>query len=312
MNNEYLVSIIISNYNYGHFLKDAVDSALDQTYDPVEVIVVDDGSTDNSREIIKKYEDKIKPIFNEHKGLISSWNMGYLKSQGDILCFLDADDIYFSNKIQFVVDKFKEYPQIGWCFHYLKDTDCFGNLIANGKKETNYEGIVDLRDDIKKGHTRYPYVPPPTSGLSFRREIMSNIFPIPENIVDPYDEFIQLSGLCLSPGYHTTQKLAVRRFHEENISIKREQLMPYETEINGIQVAYYLRTRFPETKKFSDKLFARSLGRLWVRERKRLKEIPELKQYITRYYSVSKWITHSLRMMVNIGRVLFHQLKRKI
>ena len=307
-----MVSIIISNYNYQQFLKDAIDSALDQTYDPVEVIVVDDGSTDNSPEIIKEYGNKITPILKENQGRISTWNCGYAESRGDILCFLDSDDVFLPYKVQFVVDKFEEYPQIGWCFHYLKNRDRFNHPVADNKKETNFEGIIDLRDAIKKGHTRYPYIPPPTSGLSFKRSIFSRIYPVPETIVDPYDEFLQIASLYLSQGYHTKEKLGTRRWHETNISTQREKHRPYRTEINGIQVAYYLRTRFPEIGKFSDRLFARSMARLWVRKRMKLKEIPELKQYLTLYYSGGKWFIHSLRMMINIGRVLFNQFKRKL
>jgi glycosyltransferase involved in cell wall biosynthesis len=62
------VSILINNYNYGRFLQEAIDSALNQTYSPTEVIVVDDGSTDNSREIIASYGNKIIPVLKENGG----------------------------------------------------------------------------------------------------------------------------------------------------------------------------------------------------------------------------------------------------
>jgi glycosyltransferase involved in cell wall biosynthesis len=67
-----LVSILINNYNYGRFLTEAIDSALNQTYSNIEVIVVDDGSTDNSQEIIKSYQDKIIPILKPNGGQASA------------------------------------------------------------------------------------------------------------------------------------------------------------------------------------------------------------------------------------------------
>jgi len=66
--NQPLVSIIINNYNYGRYLRSAIDSALGQTYFNTEIIVVDDGSTDNSPEIIKSYEERIKSILKPNGG----------------------------------------------------------------------------------------------------------------------------------------------------------------------------------------------------------------------------------------------------
>src|ERR1700719_288784 len=87
-----LVSIIIPNYNYARYLRIAIDSALAQTYAPVEVIVVDDGSTDNSREVIESYGDRITPIIKTNGGHGSALNAGYAASRGEIVIFLDADD----------------------------------------------------------------------------------------------------------------------------------------------------------------------------------------------------------------------------
>jgi glycosyltransferase involved in cell wall biosynthesis len=96
----FLVSIIINNYNYGHFVSEAIDSALNQTYSQIEVIVVDDGSTDNSRKIIASYEHRITSILKENGGQASALNAGFAATQGDIICFLDADDIFLIEKLK--------------------------------------------------------------------------------------------------------------------------------------------------------------------------------------------------------------------
>jgi glycosyltransferase involved in cell wall biosynthesis len=101
-----LASILINNYNYGRFLGQAIDSALSQDYLSKEILVVDDGSTDNSREIIFSYGDRIIPIFKENGGQASAFNAGVAASRGDILCFLDADDFFYPEKITHVVDVF--------------------------------------------------------------------------------------------------------------------------------------------------------------------------------------------------------------
>src|SRR6185437_6905080 len=84
------VSIVITNYNYARFLPYSVQSALTQGAD--EVIAVDDGSTDGSREVIASFGSAVKPIFKENGGYASAINIGFLAAAGDIILFLDADD----------------------------------------------------------------------------------------------------------------------------------------------------------------------------------------------------------------------------
>lgn len=88
-----MVSIVVNNFNYGRFLREAIDSALQQVGVPVEVIVVDDGSTDNSREVIRAYSDRIVSVFKENGGQASAVNRGFTNSHAQVVIFLDADDI---------------------------------------------------------------------------------------------------------------------------------------------------------------------------------------------------------------------------
>src|SRR5215468_5551807 len=106
MNECNLASIIISSYNYGRFLKEAIDSALNQTYPNTEVIVVDDGSTDNSREIIASYGDQVIPVLKPNGGQASAFNAGFLLSRGEVVCFLDADDALLPTAIERAVSVF--------------------------------------------------------------------------------------------------------------------------------------------------------------------------------------------------------------
>src|SRR5713226_4036240 len=87
-----LVSIIITSYNYGRFLTECIDSALSQTHRPTEVIVVDDGSTDHSSDIIRGYGDRIRATLKPNEGPASSWNLGFTQSRGEFVLFLDSDD----------------------------------------------------------------------------------------------------------------------------------------------------------------------------------------------------------------------------
>src|SRR4051812_9049768 len=101
-------SIIIDNYNYGAFLSAAIKSALQQEYPECEVIVVDDGSTDDSREIIATYRDRITAVLKENGGQASAFNAGFRASRGDVVIFLDADDMLVPTAVSGAVCCFED------------------------------------------------------------------------------------------------------------------------------------------------------------------------------------------------------------
>ena len=98
-----LVSIIIRNFNYGCFLRDALDSSLAQTYPEVEVIVVDDGSTDNSHAILLDYENRCRIVLQQNGGEGAAVNAGFRHARGLIILFLDADDVLFPETVSTIV-----------------------------------------------------------------------------------------------------------------------------------------------------------------------------------------------------------------
>lgn len=88
-----LVSVIIPNYNYSRFTGETIDSVIAQTYKNIEIIVVDDGSKDKSKEILEIYEKKITTIFQKNQGVAAARNNGIAASKGIYVAFLDADDV---------------------------------------------------------------------------------------------------------------------------------------------------------------------------------------------------------------------------
>src|SRR3954470_14903411 len=104
-------AIVINNFNYARFLHEAIESALGQTWPNTEVIVVDDGSTDESREGVNRYKDQVSAVFKPNGGQGSAYNAGWAASHGDILCFLDADDTLFPDAMESAVSLFGD-PQV--------------------------------------------------------------------------------------------------------------------------------------------------------------------------------------------------------
>jgi len=94
-----LISVVIPNYNYGRFLGQAIESVLEQTYKHVQLIVVDNESTDNSVEVAMQFGDKLTLIRKPHGGVSSARNLGFSQALGEFICFLDSDDTWLPQKL---------------------------------------------------------------------------------------------------------------------------------------------------------------------------------------------------------------------
>ena len=127
------VSVIIPNYNYSQYLREAIDSVLAQTYAEIEIIVVDDGSTDNSREVLESYGDRITAIFQENAGVSAARNNGVSESHGEYIAFLDADDAWFPTKIERELAIFENDARLGLVHVGVVEIDGDGNLLSEHK-----------------------------------------------------------------------------------------------------------------------------------------------------------------------------------
>lgn len=107
------VSVIIPTYNYGRFIEDALRSVLDQSLPPAEIIVVDDGSTDDTSEVVRQFGEKIQYVRQENAGVCAARNRGVAESSGELIAFLDADDIWEPTKLEKQAAKFCDDPVIG-------------------------------------------------------------------------------------------------------------------------------------------------------------------------------------------------------
>ncbi len=176
MNKSYRVSVIVNNYNYGRFLRYAIDSAVNQTYSHTEVIVVDDGSTDESAEIIADYGNNILAILKENGGQASAFNAGYEVSNGDIIIFLDADDILLPTAAAKVVEFFKDQTasKVHWPLWEINE---------NGQKKGGVfpSGILGEGNLLYKMSKYGPngYISSPTSGNAWSRKFLEKVLPMP-------------------------------------------------------------------------------------------------------------------------------------
>lgn len=172
-----LVSVLITNYNYASYLGEAIDSALNQTYPNLEVIVVDDGSTDRSREIIASYQDRIIPVLQENHGQAAAVNAGFATSKGEIICFLDADDVWLPTKVEEVVKAIVSASNAAVVYHKIQNIDKEGSLMG-----LPWPPHPVIRGDIshKVAQTGGWWPWPPSTALSFTRTFLTQVLDIPE------------------------------------------------------------------------------------------------------------------------------------
>jgi glycosyltransferase involved in cell wall biosynthesis len=118
-----LISVIITNYNYGRYLRQAIDSALAQTYPSVEVIVVDDGSQDDSADVARSYGERVRFIAQKNQGVSVARNRGVEESSGEFVAFLDADDIWFPYKLEKQAGRLLSDPELGLVHCGIQEID---------------------------------------------------------------------------------------------------------------------------------------------------------------------------------------------
>ena len=122
-----LVSVIIPTYNRADLVAQAVQSVLDQTYNNIETIVIDDGSTDHTPEVLKEYNSEITYIYQVRSERSKARNEGFRHSKGDYIAFLDSDDLWLPTKIEEQVQVFNEKPHVGLVYTDIQFIDANGN-----------------------------------------------------------------------------------------------------------------------------------------------------------------------------------------
>src|SRR4030042_1193513 len=213
-----LVSIIINNFNYGQFVAQAIESALQQTYSQVEVIVVDDGSSDDSHQIIQGYGGRIIPILKENGGQASALNAGFEVSHGEMVIFLDADDLLMPSMVKDVVDVFQTRQEIIRVQYRMAVIDQFGKRSGVEKPERH---IPVPRGDVHMQALTFPFDMPwlPTSGNVFLAKALHQVMPIPADrygsaAADWY--LVHLTSL-IGPVFFLDSLEACYRVHSANI-----------------------------------------------------------------------------------------------
>lgn len=215
-----LISVIMASYNHAAFVGDAIESVLAQTYQHFELIVCDDGSPDNSREVIERYaqrDSRIRPLYKRNGGQASAWNLAYEHARGEIICLLDSDDVFVQNKLEKVVKTLRQHPAAGLCLHQLAPVTESAAPLGPPFPEFLASGWV-AAEAAQQGGWRSS---PPTSGICIRREVADRIFPVPFHYRGGGDTYITGAGRFLTELAALPEVLTKYRIHGANVDASR-------------------------------------------------------------------------------------------
>ena len=224
------ISIIIPTYNYAQYICEAIESVLNQTYKDFEIIVVDDGSTDNTKEVIKPYLNKIKYIYQQNSGPSAARNRGIKEAKGEYIAFLDADDIWLAQKLELQIKFMEKEKEVGLIFSdmilfnekgiiknsFLKEKLFFNKLSIKPLSST--EKVI--YDNVFNALLQENFIP--TNTVIVKKECFNKVGFFDETLfsVEDRDMWLRI-GLFYDIGF-INFPLVLTRFHETNISANQE------------------------------------------------------------------------------------------
>lgn len=209
------LSVLIDTYNHERFIEQAVASVLAQDFPAAdrEILVVDDGSTDRTPEILGKFGSQIRVLHKANGGQASAFNTGIPQCQGEIIAFLDGDDWWASNKLSCVAKTMADHPEVGFVGHGIVNT------FQDGSQSTDIlrDGFSFQANEMagaKLFRLRCSFLG--TSRMTIRKPLLDRIGPVPEEICVQADEYLYTMAAVLSPTLILPLALTFYRWHQDN------------------------------------------------------------------------------------------------
>lgn len=210
------ISCLVNNFNYGRFVEGAVDSALAQTAPLDEIVVVDDGSTDDSVERLRRRyasDPRVHVVAKSNAGQLSCFQEGFARSSGDVVFFLDADDAWDAGYVAAALDVYSSRSDVDFVFCSVHRLGEAATLFRPWPvdRDLGYSVVMDCH--------RPRWIGSPTSAVSMRRSVLERLFPIPY-----LEDWRTRADDCLVHGaavagarkYYLERPLVGYRVHAEN------------------------------------------------------------------------------------------------
>jgi amino acid adenylation domain-containing protein len=279
------VSVIIPSYNSAQFLPEAIESVLRQTYPVFEIIVVDDGSTDETKQVCASYPT-VKYIYQSNQGIAGARNTGMRASKGEYLIFFDSDDCLLPNAVEIGVNSINSHPEVGFVFgsYVLQSINPDGSytteeIYDNQPEVASYETILACKHKLQ------------CACVIFRRGAVESVGGFSSNAepLEDYNLFLRVAREF--PIYFHGQRVFEYRYNGNNISGKPAKMLTRGLRAHSLQWSYIEQTGNKEYK------IAYEQGReAWI------KLFAERLPYeIMRYLQAGEWVSAlgTLRLLLN-------------
>jgi hypothetical protein len=211
-----LVSVLIDTYNHERFIEKAIVSVLEQDFpaEEREILVVDDGSTDRTPEIIRKFDPHVRLVRKENGGQASAFNAGIPECKGEIVAFLDGDDWWAPGKLKRVTEVLNSEPSVGLLGHGIYEAFVEGNIRTRAPEKSERLQLNSLAA-ARVFRLRKSYLG--TSRMILRTELARRILPIPEALVFEADEYVFTLGALMSELIILQDALTYYGIHGSNL-----------------------------------------------------------------------------------------------
>lgn len=248
MNESPRFTILCATYNQGDYLEEMLLSVLAQSFDDYEVVVVDDGSTDQTPQVLDRFLGRLPPEQRarihvertKNGGQTAAFERGFALGSGQYVCLLDSDDRFSARKLQVLDEATRRHPAAGMLIHPLRVIDPAGRPTGDVRPQKAGLSDGDLREQMRRTAR---HSAPGASGLVFRRDVLAQLFPAPtKGFSFAADAYLSFGATCLAPVAALGAPLADYRMQPGGQYLRRmltAEGLRRQVEFQGVVAAHF-------------------------------------------------------------------------
>lgn len=247
-----LVSVIIPTYNRAGLIPQSIRSAMAQTHSNLEIIVVDDGSTDNTRDVVASFGSAVQYFYKPNSGPSATRNLGIQKARGEFVAFLDSDDLWEPTKVEKQLQCFEQNPEAAMVSTNYRLIDLEGQIIKDPGSKPGYKPNAFFVKDLLE--IKFPFATP---AFMIRKSVLEKIGAFNENlrISEDLDLLIRI-GMNYQIGYVDEVLISVR-MHENHLMRETPR---YQIWLDSVRVfeshADAIKKRIPDVNRYFSRFYS--------------------------------------------------------